>query len=144
MSETISLRPVSNHDAEAIAQLLHQLGYPDSLSFLPRRIDEILADAMAACWIAEKSGEVVGVISMNQIPQLALSGDFARVSYFCIDVQSRGLAIGQTLIMKAEEWARSRQCDRIEVHCHERRKDAHRFYQREGFIESPKYFIKML
>jgi len=144
MSENILLRPVRVEDALAIDNLLTQLGYPGTIDFLPDRIETIILDAMAACWIAEKSGEVVGVISMNQIPQLALAGDFARVSYFCIDIQSRGLAIGQTLIQKAEEWARERCCDRIEVHCHERRKDAHRFYQREGFIESPKYFIKML
>ena len=144
MSDNILLRPVRIEDATAIDCLLNQLGYPGTILFLPDRIEAILMDAMAACWIAEKAGEVVGVISMNQIPQLALAGDFARVSYFCIDIQSRGMAIGQTLIQKAEAWARERRCDRIEVHCHERRTSAHRFYQREGFIESPKYFIKML
>jgi hypothetical protein len=38
--------------------------------------------------------------------------------------------------------AQRRQCDRIEVHCHSRREDAHRFYYRQGYFESPKYLIK--
>ncbi|HZE85293.1 MAG TPA: hypothetical protein VE035_13355 [Puia sp.] len=40
--------------------------------------------------------------------------------------------------------ARSRKCDRIEVHCHLRRKDAHRFYEQQGYTDSPKYLIKSL
>jgi GNAT superfamily N-acetyltransferase len=40
--------------------------------------------------------------------------------------------------------ARERSCDRIEVHCHSRRTDAHRFYERQGYEESPKYFTKSL
>jgi len=45
------------------------------------------------------------------------------------------------------------QCDRIEVHCHQRRTevhchqrrtDAHRFYERQGYTDSSKYLIKTL
>jgi hypothetical protein len=32
----------------------------------------------------------------------------------------------------------------MEVHCHQRRMDAHRFYNRLQYQESPKYLIKML
>jgi hypothetical protein len=32
----------------------------------------------------------------------------------------------------------------MEVHCHSRRSEAHRFYARQGYIESPKYLMKML
>lgn len=31
-----------------------------------------------------------------------------------------------------------------ELHCHSRRKQAHKFYNRQGYAESPKYLIKML
>jgi GNAT superfamily N-acetyltransferase len=40
--------------------------------------------------------------------------------------------------------AKERGCDRIEVHCHSRRTDAHRFYSRQGYEESPKYLMKRL
>ena len=29
------------------------------------------------------------------------------------------------------------------MHCHERRKAAHRFYAKRGYHESPKYFAKL-
>ncbi|HGM6989075.1 hypothetical protein JY531_09580 [Serratia marcescens] len=40
--------------------------------------------------------------------------------------------------------AHRRGCDRLEVHCHSRRERAHAFYRREGFVEAPKYFAKLL
>ncbi|WZB65004.1 GNAT family N-acetyltransferase [Achromobacter xylosoxidans] len=49
---------------------------------------------------------------------------------------------GRALEEAAEALARARGCDRIEVHCHERRVDAHRFYHRQGYAESPKYLMK--
>jgi hypothetical protein len=30
-----------------------------------------------------------------------------------------------------------------EVHCHSRRTVAHQFYERQGYHESPKYFVKL-
>ena len=32
--------------------------------------------------------------------------------------------------------------DRMEVHCHSKRTNAHSFYARRGYEESPKYFLK--
>ena len=144
MSEQPLIRPVQIEDANSISQLMLQLGYPETDAFMARRISELLTDPLAICWVAELAERVVGVLSVNFIPQIALAGDFARLSYFCVDMESRGQSVGQLLLAQAESLARQRGCDRIEVHCHERRIDAHRFYRREGFSESPKYFIKSL
>ena len=144
MSETLFIRSVHIEDAAAISHLMLQLGYPDTAEFMVRRIEAVLTDPMAECWVAEWQNGVAGVLSVNFIPQIALAGDFARLSYFCIDELARGQSVGKKLLEKAESIARQRGCDRIEVHCHQRRVDAHRFYLREGFSESPKYFIKSL
>ncbi|MCU0565674.1 MAG: GNAT family N-acetyltransferase [Oculatellaceae cyanobacterium Prado106] len=61
-----------------------------------------------------------------------------------MDETYRSLGIGKALEEKAEELARNRGCDRLEVHCHSRRVDAHRFYLRQGYEESPKYFFKAI
>jgi len=89
-------------------------------------------------------GGVVAFISVNFITQLALEGDIARISYFAVDKSARGEGIGAQMEAYCEQMARSRKCDRIEVHCHLRRKDAHRFYERQGYTDSPKYLIKSL
>lgn len=61
-----------------------------------------------------------------------------------MDESDRGVGIGAALEARATELAKARGCDRIEVHCHSRRVDAHRFYFRQGYSESPKYLVKSL
>jgi len=87
---------------------------------------------------------VVGFIAFDFIPQLTTRGDFARISCFAVDENVRGKGIGNMLEEHFTKLAIERKCDRIEVHCHLRRVGAHRFYERQGYTESPKYFIKML
>ena len=81
-------------------------------------------------------------IGLHFMVQLALPGDFCRITYFCVSDAARGSGVGRALEEAAEALARARGCDRIEVHCHQRRTDAHRFYYRQGYEESPKYLMK--
>jgi GNAT superfamily N-acetyltransferase len=130
-------------DTEAIRALIVQLDYepPAELEEKIRRLsnhpDEVLL-------VYELDAEVVGFLSLHFIPQVALNGDFARISYFAVKDTARGQGVGQQLEAHITQLARERNCDRIEVHCHTRRADAHRFYERQGYEESPKYFIKRL
>ena len=144
MSDNCFCRQAVTNDASALADLLTQLGYPGTADFMVSKLNAIANDAAAACWVVETNKQVVGFLSLHIIPQLALAGDFARISYFCIDETARSHGVGKALLQQAEEHAREQRCDRMEVYCHQRRVDAHRFYVREGFAESPKYFIKML
>jgi GNAT superfamily N-acetyltransferase len=66
------------------------------------------------------------------------------VSYLCVADHARGSGIGAQLLAFAEVQARGRGCDRMELHSHEGRADAHRFYAREGYVDSPKYLVRML
>jgi len=84
------------------------------------------------------------VISLHFIPQLALNGDIYRISYLCVSERARGRGVGALLEEHAESLARQRGCDRIELHCHERRTDAHRFYHWQQYLEPPKYLYKSL
>lgn len=87
---------------------------------------------------------MLGVLSLHFLPQLALAGDIGRISYFCVDDRARGAGVGRRLLAEGEALAHRRGCDRLEVHCHSRRERAHAFYLREGFVEAPKYFAKLL
>ncbi|XBS68131.1 GNAT family N-acetyltransferase [Acerihabitans sp. KWT182] len=139
-----SIRTAEPSDALAIQSLLADLGYPGTGDFIHGRIQQLLAHPDEALLVAEEAGRILGVISLHFIPQLALAGDFCRISYFCVDSTARGGGIGKLLESRAQELAQARHCDRIEVHCHARRTDAHRFYDRQGYVESPKYFCKSL
>lgn len=140
----VKLRPATTADTASLVELLRQLGYPDTERFIAERLPQLAAHPEGLVQVAEADGVVLGFISLHIIPQLALAGDFCRVSYLCVADRARGSGIGAQLLAFAEAQARARGCDRIELHSHERRVDAHRFYAREGYAEVPKYLVKPL
>ncbi|MGV6476295.1 GNAT family N-acetyltransferase [Azotobacter vinelandii] len=140
----VDIRATLESDSDAISDLLASLGYPGTQPFIRARIGQLLAHPDEELLVATDGTTVVGVMSLHFIPQLALAGDFCRISYFCVDEASRGSGVGAALESYATELAIARGCDRMEVHCHSGRTDAHRFYHRQGYEESPKYLIKSL
>jgi len=138
------VRPAVVEDKDTISSFLTQLDYPGTESFVGEKIERLLAHPDAVLLVAQDANQVVGVISLHFIPQLALSGDFCRISYFFVGEGTRGKGLCDFLEAAAIQEAVRRGCDRIEVHCHSRRTRAHEFYFRQGFEESPKYLMKML
>jgi N-acetylglutamate synthase-like GNAT family acetyltransferase len=140
----MKIRKAQLSDITAIQALLRQLDYPDTEQFLLTKLEKMLMDPNEVMLVCELDSEVVAFISVHFIPQIALQGDFARISYFAVKDETRGKGIGAEMEKHITALAKEKNCDRIEVHCHTRRSDAHRFYLRQGFKEAPKYFIKPL
>jgi GNAT superfamily N-acetyltransferase len=140
----MQIRTGQVQDSEALAQLLTELDYPVAPDWVASKIEQQHACPDAELLVAVVGSKVLGFISVYFIPQLALSGDFCRVSYFCVSPLARSQGIGKALEAAVCSLAEERGCDRIEVHCHGRRKRAHSFYQRQGYTESPKYLLKQL
>lgn len=141
----MNIRRMKEEDQEFVIVLLNQLGYSDTEEFLSQKIKKLLNDPNEYLTVAENSeGRVVAFISVHIIPQIALKGDFARISYFSVDENYRSSGIGKLLEEYCEKVAQEKNCDRIEVHCNFNREKAHQFYYRQGYTESPKYLIKKL
>lgn len=140
----LEIRPAQAVDAPAIVGLLRQLGYPDTEPFIERRMTQAMEHPDALLLVATVAGVVVGMMSLHFIPQLARAADFCRISFLCVEHRVRSLGVGAALEARAVEAARQRGCVRIELHSHARRADAHRFYARQGYEESPKYLVKQL
>lgn len=140
----MGIRPVRIDDHKRISELLEQLGYPGTAPFMAEKIARMIECPDEQVLVYEIQGVVQALISLHFIAQIALAGDFARISYFIIDDRFRGQGIGKEMLEYCSELAKQRRCDRFEVHSHSRRTGAHRFYIREGFEESPKYLIKSL
>lgn len=108
------------------------------------KVQKLLSHPDAELIVCEDEHKVIAFISIHFIPQLALKGDFARISYLAVDDAYRSKGIGKLLEEYCTSLAIERNCDRIELHCHERRTAAHKFYSRQGYSESPKYLLKKL
>ncbi|MGO4698127.1 GNAT family N-acetyltransferase [Paenibacillus sp. FSL K6-3182] len=138
------IRVAKLEDRKDIAKLLTQLGYPETEFFIKENMERLLTDPNEELMVYEDEGRVIACISIHYIPQLGIRGDIASISYLVVDSSIRSKGIGKELEGFASASARKRGCDSIQVHCHSRRIDAHKFYERQGFKEAPKYFSKML
>jgi GNAT superfamily N-acetyltransferase len=146
------IRPARHTDWPAISRLLDQLEYPGTAAFLSDKLGRMLDDPAETLLVWDagsapsvpSSSVLLGFLSLHIIPQIALPGDFARISYFAVDSTARSRGIGLQMEEYAARLAREKGCELIEVHCHTRRVRAHAFYARQGYKESPKYLIKRL
>ncbi|TLX58794.1 GNAT family N-acetyltransferase [Stutzerimonas nosocomialis] len=139
----MQIRDAVAGDVEAIGQLLADLDYPPDAGLGPR-LAQLAEHPDARTLVAADGERLLGLLSLHFIPQLALPGAFCRISYLCVNEGARSLGVGALLESTALRLARERGCDRLEVHCHQRRTRAHGFYARQGYEESPKYLIKSL
>ncbi|WZB75985.1 GNAT family N-acetyltransferase [Achromobacter insuavis] len=117
------IRNAQAGDAADIVELLAQLGYPGTEGFVPDKIERLLGHRDAELLVAEDGDRLLGFIGLHFMVQLALPGDFCRITYFCVSDAARGSGWA-ALEEAAAALALARGCDRIEVHCHERRVDA--------------------
>lgn len=137
------IRAATPQDAHAIAALLGQLSYPQRLEDLRKRLHDLCADDRCVVWVAvNRQEKVCGFIALNLIYDLADHAALAQISYLCVDQLQRRQHIGDQLLSYAEQFARERGCRRVELHCDQRRQDAHQFYLQQGYAESPKFFRK--
>jgi N-acetylglutamate synthase-like GNAT family acetyltransferase len=137
-------RPASPEDADPIAELLEQLGYPTSPETAGRRLQALTASPDDEVWVAEREGTVVGLVSVHVSGALEYDGDVAKVSAIVVDEAARRQRVGEQLMALAERLARQRGCVLLFLTTSERRKDAHAFYRSLGFEETGRRFAKAL
>jgi len=137
-------RPASSEDADRVAELLEQLGYPTSPEAARRRLELLVASHNDEVWVAERDGTVVGLVAIHVSASLERDGEVAKVSAIVVDEPARRDGIGQQLMALAEREARRRGCVLLFLTTAERRQDAHAFYRGLGFEETGRRFAKPL
>ncbi len=80
---------------------------------------------------------VVGCLQLTFIPGLArLGATRAQIDGVRVDTRHRGQGIGEALTRNAIDLAREAGCGLVQLTTDKSRRDAHRFYERLGFIAS--------
>ncbi len=121
-------------DAQAIAMLSHQLGYPASADDILQRIEALLGHPDHCVFVSVSETQVVGWIHGFYTLNLE-SGPFVAIAGLVVDENHRRSGIGKALIDKVIEWSVSQKCGRVRVRCNAVRKETHRFYEAMGFRE---------
>ncbi len=145
MTDDISIRRAAQADLPAIVRLLaaDPLGktrerYAEPLpdAYL-RAFAEVEAQAGNAILVAEAGGRVIGCLQLTFIPGLTRLGmTRAQIEGVRVDESRRGEGIGERLFAHAIEAARAAGCGLVQLTTDASRPDAHRFYERLGFVSS--------
>ena len=81
--------------------------------------------------------EVIGTLQLTFIPGLARTGAWrGQIEAVRIAETHRGSGVGQQMFEWAIEQCRARGCKLVQLTTDKARPDAHRFYERLGFVGS--------
>ncbi|HXZ42406.1 MAG TPA: GNAT family N-acetyltransferase [Terriglobales bacterium] len=93
---------------------------------------------------AIEDDRVVGFCSLTLTNNLWQAGYLAHIDELVVDEQQRGRGIGRALLNAIVEVAVKAGCPRIELDSAFHRKDAHKFYEAQGFENRAHLFSKVL
>lgn len=132
-SSLLSVRPLTIEDAEAVASLSTQLGYPTDAETMRGRIHQLAKSRDRIAFVAVFENSVVGWADAS-IERHLQSPDVVELGGLVVQEGHRGLGIGKRLCEAVEEWALQQQIPRVRVRSQIKRQDAHRFYLRDGYV----------
>ncbi len=145
-ADPVVLRDARAKDVAAIVDLLaaDQLGATrdgvrdeSDLAAYMQAFGAIDADPAHLLIVAESAGEIVGTMQLSFLPGLARRGALrAQLEAVRVAESFRGCGVGAAMMRWAIDEARRRGCGLVQLTSDKSRTDAHRFYQRLGFVAS--------
>ena len=96
----------------------------------------MLSSASHLLLVAEEEGQIVGLLHLRMEFQLHHCGTVAEIMELIVSCEVRSKGIGAALLKAAREQAIQHHCIQFEVTSNQKRKQAHRFYQREGLEQT--------
>lgn len=142
--DNLDLRNASLMDADDVALLLSQLGYPCDREDASERIHNIIANERQALVLARHEGAVCGLIALDFMYYLPLGTTTCRITAMVVTPEAQGRGLGRQLIREAERRARMGGAARLEITSGSQRVDAHAFYRACGYSDGTLRFVKHL
>ena len=129
---TIALRPAGPADAESIAALFTEEGFPAGPSDIVARLERF-ATPEAQVVVAEHDGALLGFIAFCALPRFEHDDRIVRIVALVVDAGARERGVGRTLMAKAERVGTELGAAFIEVTAGHHRPEAQRLYETLGY-----------
>ncbi|GAB3788410.1 GNAT family N-acetyltransferase [Dyella agri] len=127
------LRLARIEDAEEVARLAGELGYPADEAAMAARLRAILALPLHRVMVAQDEHDhLLGWIAVERRFTLE-SGERIEIVGLVVDAAARGTGVGRALVADAEQWARKQGLDAIVVRSNVVRERSHTFYLGGGY-----------
>lgn len=124
----ISLRPAGPADAERLATLLTDEGYPAGATDLAARIARF-STPESRVTVAEAAGDVVGFIAFHLVPRFETDDRFLRIVALVVEPGVRDRGVGSLLMADVERVARDEGAAYLEITAGHHRPEARKLYE---------------
>ncbi|MET8326721.1 GNAT family N-acetyltransferase [Streptomyces sp. NPDC005181] len=139
----LEIRPAALTDLPAVVAMLAddplgaQRESPDDLAPYHAAFHRLADDPHQHLVVAVREGAVVGTLQLTVIPGLSRRGSTRSIiEGVRVHADERGSGLGTRLIQWAVDESRRQDCQLVQLTSDATRPDAHRFYERLGFIAS--------
>jgi N-acetylglutamate synthase-like GNAT family acetyltransferase len=138
------VRPARRGDAEAIAALLGELGYPGAAD--QATVHWVISHPEIEVLVAgDPQDKPVGLITLSHRPQLRTGGRLATIEELIVTEAWRRRGVGRELLKRAVERAQSLSVKQLELVTHLGRTSyAKAFYEACGFAETDAAVLRLV
>ena len=148
MSGEFVVRRAQAHDADEVDRLYAQLVANRGVEVLPQRLAELQRASEAALFVVDDESPggdgLLGTVFVALCPDAMFGRQpFAVVDNIVVDARARGRGVGALLLAEVERFCRAADCSKIMLLSAAERRDAHRFFERAGYVGDRKRgFVK--
>ncbi len=131
---TARIRAMAAADAEAVADLAAQLGYPTDPDAMAVRIGQVgsIGDRVALLVAVDDADRPLAWTHV-ELRDTLVAEPAAQLIALVVGDGARNMGVGRDLLAAAETWAAGHGSRALLVATRVTRNDAHRFYRREGY-----------
>jgi GNAT superfamily N-acetyltransferase len=130
-SDSLRIRSMLETDAEVVAELAAELGYPSETEAIRARIRAISQSGLLLVAVTA-ADEPIGFIQANRVCIIE-AGFRVEIVGLVVSSRTRRSGIGRKLIAEVERWAESIGAEAVVVRSNTKRDEAHRFYPAMGY-----------
>lgn len=128
----VVLRPVEPADAERIAALLTDEGYPVGTSAIVERLGRFSSDYSRVV-VADLDGDVIGFVALHVLPRFEHDDRIVRILAMVVDPGVRERGIGHLLVGEAERVGRELGAAFVETTAGRHRPEARQLFESLGY-----------
>jgi len=140
MPTTPRIRTAQASDAEAVAELVTELGTPSD----SRRIAPLLEaiggrEGHRVFVTVDGDNRATGLLHAALVPLLE-SGRSLQIFALVVHPRQRRKGLARALAQAVEDWAKVSGCDVLALRCNSKRTEAHRFWESAGYAHTKTQF----
>ena len=137
----LTIRPATTDDADAIAAMFTDEGFPAGPSDIVERLGRFTSDQTRVL-IAEHEGTVLGFIALHAIPRFEHDDQIVRILALVVDAGARERGVGRALMAEAERIAIELGAAFTEITAGHHRPEARRMYESVGYDASVATYLR--